>query len=79
MVLRRFYMIRSVTKDSRPVNPFGLCFQFKLGLGLQLCDWLGWSYTSREEDGLHRACIVFCETDPLGRRPGDDITQQMMS
>ncbi|MCG8552904.1 MAG: HAMP domain-containing histidine kinase [Desulfobacterales bacterium] len=34
---------------------------FGLGLQLtrQLCDRLGWSYTSREEDGLHRACIVF--------------------
>nr|WP_320193493.1 HAMP domain-containing sensor histidine kinase [uncultured Desulfobacter sp.] len=34
---------------------------FGLGLQLtrQLCDRLGWAYTSREEDGLHRACIVF--------------------
>jgi hypothetical protein len=34
---------------------------FGLGLQLtrQLCDRLGWSYTSREEDGLHQASIIF--------------------
>lgn len=34
---------------------------FGLGLQLtrQLCDRLGWAYTCREEDGMHRAGIVF--------------------
>jgi signal transduction histidine kinase len=38
---------------------------FGLGLQLtrQLCDRLGWSYSSREGDGLHRAGIVFCSAD----------------
>ncbi|NDY72233.1 sensor histidine kinase [Desulfobacter hydrogenophilus] len=49
---------------------------FGLGLQLtrQLCDRLGWSYTSREEDDLHRACIVFCETEYLVKRSVDDVT-----
>lgn len=53
---------------------------FGLGLQLtrQLCNRLDWSYTSREEDGLHRACIVFRETDHPGRCPVDDIHRQIM-
>ncbi len=40
-------------------HPRDLGFGLGLQLTRQLCDRLGWSYTSREEDGLHRACVVF--------------------
>ena len=44
-------------------SPRDLGFGLGLQLTRQLCDRLGWSYTSREEDGLHRACVVFTGTD----------------
>ncbi|WP_321492411.1 HAMP domain-containing sensor histidine kinase [uncultured Desulfobacter sp.] len=54
---------------------------FGLGLQLirQLCHRLNWSYTSREEDGLHRACIVFCETDDPGACPVNVTARQIMT
>lgn len=41
---------------------------FGLGLQLtrQLCDRLGWFYSSEEEDGLHRACIIFTTKCKIG-------------
>lgn len=44
---------------------------FGLGLQLtrQLCDRLGWSYTCRDEGGLHQAGIVFGEMDQRGKYP----------